>query len=262
MLSYKKETDQDPLTLAWVRRLKAYGFTHVDDLDLAIARVVERGYLEGTGFIEVAKKFDEDLRSAEMSVPFTAIWHQFHDSFSGNQETFIAELYDTTLHAIAHISSGDLNCTVRLLRELQRDDLADNLIDKFVDVNKCKASTFDLKEHPFGGSIDDIKLRASFDAVHSELVQLPSLEEAVIFMAKNSSYNPEHIEAMKVATVDEYETMFLKHHDDVKLSSLLKWSLRWADSEHAEITNKAKEALERIKATSLLNAIRVKRYGV
>lgn len=262
LISFKNEADLDPLTLAWVQRLKAYGFMHVDDLDLAIARVVERGYVEGTGFTEATKKLDEELRRSEISVPFSAVWRRFHNSFSDDQDVFIAELHDTALHAIAHLSSADLNGTVRLLRDLQRDDLADNLIDKFVDANKDKPSTFDLDEHPFGGSIDDTKLRATFNAAHSGFKRLPGLEEAVTFMAKNSSYNPEHLEAMKAASVEEYQAMFLKQHDDVKLSSLVKWSLRWAGSEHAEITAKAREALERIKATSLLNAIRVNRYGV
>lgn len=262
LISFKKEAEEDPVTLAWVQRLKAYGFTHVNDLDLAIARIVERGYVEGTGFVEVATKLDEELRSEEMSVPFRAVWRRFHNSFSDDQDAFIAELYDTALHAIAHIGSGDLNGTVQLLRDLERDDLADSLIDKFVDANKAKPSTFDLKEHSSGGTIDDTKLRATFDAVHSGLKQLPGLEEAVTFMAKNSSYNPEHLEAMMKASVDEYQAVFLKEHDDVKLSNLIKWSLRWADSDYAEITAKAKKALERIKATSLLNAIRVSRYGV
>ncbi|WP_457446999.1 hypothetical protein [Roseateles sp. P5_E4] len=262
LVSFKKEAEQDPVTLAWVQRLKAYGFTHVGDLDLAIAHIVEQGYVEGTAFVDVAKKLDEDQRRNEMSVPFIAAWRRFHDSFSNDQEAFIAELYDASLHAIAHISSGDLNGTVRLLRDLKRDDLADTLIDKFVDANKAKPSTFDLKEHPFGGTIDDTKLRATFDAAHSGLTQLPGLEEAVTFMAKNSGYNPEHIAAMTNASVDEYHAMFLKQHDDVKLSNLIKWSLRWAESDHPEITAKAREALERIKATSLLNAIRVGRYGV
>lgn len=262
LISFKNEADQDPVVSTWVQRLKAYGFTHVDDLDLAIARVVERGYIEGTGFVEVTKNLDEEQRSAEMSMPFKTVRRRFHDSFSDDQEAFIAELHDATLHAIAYISSGDLNGTVRLLRELQRDDLADNLINKFVDANKDKPSIFDLKEHPFGGSIDDCKLRATFDAVHSGLKPLPGLEEALTFMAKNSGYDDEHLEAMKVASVDEYHAMFLKQHDDVKLSNLVKWSLRWSDSEHAEITAKARDALKRIKATSLLNAIRVSRYGV
>ena len=91
------------MTLAWVRRLKAYGFKHVDDLDLTIARVVERGYLEGTGFIEVAKKMDQECRKAEMTFPFANTWKRFHNSFSDDQDKFIAELHETALHAIAQI---------------------------------------------------------------------------------------------------------------------------------------------------------------
>lgn len=262
LFSFKKEAEQDPVTLAWVQRLKAYGFSHVDDLDLAIARIVECGYVEGSGFCEIAKMVNEEWLNKEKSVPFTAVWHRFHDSFSDDQGAFAQELNETALHAINQISNGDLNGTVRLLRELKRDDLADDLIDRFVVTHKGKLSIFDLKEHPFGGTIDDTNLRAKFDAVHAEFTPLPSLEEAVTFMAKNSGYNAEHLEAMKKASVDEYHAMFLKEHDGVKLSSLVKWSLRWTNTEHAEITIKAKEALQRIKATSLLNSIRISRYGV
>jgi hypothetical protein len=67
---------------------------------------------------------------------------------------------------------------------------------------------------------------------------------------------------MKIASVDDYQAMFLKEHNDITLSNLIKWTLRWSGSEHSEITTKAKEALERIKATSLLNSIRVDRYGI
>jgi hypothetical protein len=262
LLSFKKEAEADPVMLVWIRRLKAYGFFHVDDLDLSIARIVECGYVEGTGFVEVAKKTDDELRNKEVSAPFAEAWRRFHESFSCEQEAFVADLYEATVQAIAHIGGGDLNSTVRLLRELKRDDLGDDLIEKFVAANQERPSIFDLNEHPFGGSIDDEKLRETFETVHSAQVTLPSLEEAVSFMAKHSGYNPEHLEAMKRASVDDYQAMFLKTHADVRLSNLIKWSLRWADSEHAEITEKAREALQRIKSMSLLNAVRVSRYGV
>jgi hypothetical protein len=77
-----------------------------------------------------------------------------------------------------------------------------------------------------------------------------------------SSYNPEHLEALKSASVDDYQTFFLASHGADELPNQIRWSLRWADTDHAEITVKAKEALERIKTTSLLNAIRVGTYGV
>lgn len=262
LFSWKKDAEEDPATLAWTKRLKAYGFVHVDDLDLSIARIVERGYVEGTGFVEAARKIDSELRSKDVSAPFSAAWHRFHDSFSGEQEEFVNGLFQATVQAISHIGGGDLNATVQLLRELNRNDLADDLIEKFVVANKGRPSIFDLKEHPFGGSIDDEKLRESFEAVHSELATLPSLEESVIFMARHSGYNREHLDAMERASVDDYEAMFLKTHADVRLSSLIKWSLRWEGTEHAQITAKAREALQRIKEINLLNKVRVARYGV
>ncbi len=262
LISFKKEAEEDPVVLAWVKRLHAYGFIHVDDLDLAIARIVERGYVDGTGYIEVAKTLDADIRGKEACEPFTAVWRRYRDSFSDDQDVFIADLHGTTLQAINNIGSGDLNGTVVLLRQLKRDDLADDLIAKYVDAHKAKPATFDLAAHPFGGSINDPKLRAIFDSVHAGLVQLPSLAESLSFMARTSSYNPEHLDAMKRASVDDYQTLFLAPHDDDKLSNLIKWSMRWAETDHAEITEKAKEALERIKAMSLLNSIRVGRYGV
>jgi hypothetical protein len=262
LISFKKEAEEDPATVTWVRRLKAYGFVHVNDLDLAIARIVERGYAEGTGFLDAAQKVDAEQRGKEMSEPFTQVWRRFHGSFSGDTDAFISELHAAALHGIAHIGSGDLNSTVRVLRELGKSDLADDLIDKYIDAHKSQPGTFDLKEHPFGGSIDDTVLRSKFDAVHAGLVQLPGLEESLSFMSRTSSHNPEHLQALRDASVDDYEAVFMKDHDEIKLANLIKWSLRWADSDSSEITVKAREALERIKRTSPLNAIRVARYGI
>jgi hypothetical protein len=262
VLFSKKEAEKDATVLAWVNRLKAYGFIHVDDMDLAIARIVECGYVNGTGFIELAKVFDADLRGKELSEPFTSVWHRFHDSFSDDQDLFITDLHGNALLAINNIGCGDLNGTVVLLRDLKRDDLADDLIAKYVDAHMNRPATFDLTSHPFGGSVNDPKLRAIFDSVHAGLVQLPSLEESLSFMARTNSYNPEHLEALKRASVDDYHDLFLAPHEDVKLSNLIKWSLQWTSSDYAEITVKAKEALARIKATSLLNSIRVERYGI
>jgi hypothetical protein len=262
LLSFKKNAEEDPAVLAWVTSLKEYGFIHVDDLDLAIARAVERGYVDGTGFIEVARTLDAELRGRELSEPFTAVWRRFHGSFSDDQDAFIADLHGSALRAINTIGIGDLNSTVVLLRGLKRDDRADDLVARYVDAHRQTPGIFDLAHHPFGGTVDDAKLRATFDSIHAGSVQLPDLAESLSFMARTSSYNPEHLEALKSASVDDYQMFFLAPHGADELPNQIKWSLRWADTDHAEITAKAKEALERIKTTSLLNAIRVGKYGV
>ena len=104
LISYQKESDRNPEILVWVRRLKAYGFHHVDDLDLSIAHVVERGYIEGSNFINVSRRLDADLRSKEITESFCKVWTQFYESFTGDQNQFIQDLYESATQALCKIS--------------------------------------------------------------------------------------------------------------------------------------------------------------
>lgn len=244
------------------KRLQTYGFSHVDDFDLALARVVDRGFLDETGFIEEAEKLDAMLRGQDKSDEFSKVWRRFHGTFSDDQSDFIAQLHTTARDSAEHIGNIDLNGTVSMLRQLSRDDLADSLIQHYIEVHKAKPTTFDLVGHPFGGSVDDPKLREAFDNAHAALVHLPTLSDAAYFMAKHSGYNPEHVEALKRATVDDFHTFFLGEHDFAMHPKLVKWCIQWTAPEHAEIGRRAREALERIKASSDLNAIRVRRFGL
>ena len=108
----------------------------------------------------------------------------------------------------------------------------------------------------------DQKLRDEFAQVYVKLQRLPSLEEAVLFVITNSGYNPEHLEAMRQASVDDFYALLMKPREDVKLTSIVKWLMRWKGTENAVITDKAREALEKIKAINLLNHVRVSRYGI
>jgi hypothetical protein len=262
LLATQAEAKKNEAAQVWVKRLKAYGFTDVDALDLAIARIVERGYVDGTNYIELATERSADLCKKAVSEPFHAIWERFHESFAGDQDEFIVELYRATLEAMDRIGTTDLDSTVGLLRELQRDDLADDAIQKYVGSHIENPQVFDLEDHPFGSKIHDSQLRAIFKATHDSLVKLPSLVDSLSFMARTSSYNPEHLEALKQATVDDYHALFLAPPSGVKLSQLIKWSMRWAESGPTEISDKARQALQRIQDTSLLNSIRVARRGI
>lgn len=246
---------------AWVSKLHSYGFQMVDDLDIAIAQVVERGYVEDSGFVKAASAMDANLRGQDAYRPFTAVWRRFRESFSDDQDQFIADLHSTALQAMEKISQTDLNSAVVLLRQLERDDLADDLITKFVEVNKSTPRSFDLSSHPFGGSISDTQLRLKFESVHKELAQLPTAKEALLFMVQHSGYGPQHIAALKDATVEDFLEIFQGQYDETVFPEMVRWSTQWSDSEHEEIAVKAKEALQRIKATSKLNAVRVARFG-
>ena len=246
----------------WVVRFKAYGFIHVNDLSLAIAHVVENGFIEGSGLVDVTSSLSEELRNKDLSHDFERAWSQFHNGFEGEPDQFISDFYSAAIQSAFRMSIGDLDASVGLLRDLKRDDLAEELINQFINTRKENPSIFNLSEHPFGGTIRDQKLRDEFAQVHLKLQRLPSLEEAVLFLINNSGYNPEHLEAMRQASVDDFYALLIKPHENVRLASIVKWLMRWKGTENAVVTEKAIEALERIKAINLLNHVRVSRYGV
>lgn len=246
----------------WAERLLAYGFFHVDDLDLAIARVVERGYVEGSGFPELARSLDAEYWVSEKMEGFAEVWTRFWGTFVDDPEDFTRQLHGSAQAGIEDISVSDLNSTVVLLRQLERADLADDLIKGYVESHHDKPGTLDLTKHPFGGSVDDPGLRKAFDEGHAKLRKLPTLEESLMFMVDHSGYNEDHIEALKAASVEDYRNLFEQQFSGRKLSELVKWALQFNSGDKAEIGRKAREALEGIKSTNLLNEIRVGRYGV
>ena len=96
----------------------------------------------------------------------------------------------------------------------------------------------------------------------SNVRRIPSLKDALTFVAKNQGANLEHLTAMNNASVDDYEAVFLDEDNEVPMSKLVKAALQQYGEPYTDIPGNAKKALERIKATSQLNAIRVRRFGV
>jgi hypothetical protein len=88
-LSTAKAEDEDPVTQAWVQRLQSYGFRMVDELDLAIARVIERGYVVETGLEEAAEREHALIVSRGQGDEFSAIWARFHDTLTDDADDFV-----------------------------------------------------------------------------------------------------------------------------------------------------------------------------
>ncbi len=85
-------------------------------------------------------------------------------------------------------------------------------------------------------------------------------------IATHSSWNDRDIATLAAVPVDEYYKMFKEHSKD-ELSKLLSAALEFdrignATAPMREISKRAREALKRIGGESLLNARRVRKYGV
>ncbi len=253
---------QDDKHKAWATLLNTYGFGYMDEFDLAIAIVIEHGYTEESGLEITAAAQDAQFRANDLDNSFTKAWDLFHDTFADNKDALVAALSANFRTSVQYISPINLNGTVKLLRELGENALADELVEFYIDARKDQNQLFNVAASHFRNDIDDPTVRKRFEEIYKANEQLPTLLEAATHIAKESGWSPPQLDAMKNATADDFYNLFKTHHGD-DLGRIVKTSLQFEGMDGYEALGKtARIALERIGKESVLNAIRVRRYGV
>ena len=261
-LDDKKSKEQNPKHAAWANILQGYGLYSIDEFDLAIRKVIERGYLEETGFSEEAIKLDAQIRANELEQSFSAAWNLFHNTFADNQTELVQAMAESFKKSVNHISPLNLNGTTMLLRQLGQEDIADELIDIYIAARSNQNEIFNLAEHPFAGEIRDPAIIERFNKQHAQSKTALSLIDTIKYIAEKNAWSKEHIHVLKQATVDDFYNLFKQEHGD-KLGSIVKSCLQFGEWEdHKTIGQTAHTALVRIGKENPLNAIRVRRYGI
>ena len=264
MWSFKeKQEETDPQESAWNSLLQTYGLSHLDEFDLSIIDVIQRGYLEETGFVEAARLLDAQYRAQDLEQSFSDAWNLFHNSFKDNRDELIRTLYDSFKKSVKNISPINLSGTTSLLRELEKDDLADELIDFYLDARGEEDEILNLEDSHFSGDIKDQVIWERLKERRTKTVTLMPLVEAVKYIADNSGWSKKQIESLLAATEDDYYTLFKQDHGD-QLRRIVSCCLQFDGYEDKlkPIGSKARDALVRIANENQLNAIRLRRYNI
>ncbi len=156
----------------------------------------------------------------------------------------------------------NLNSTVRLLRKLWQNDIANEMIDFYIVKRSNERNLFDLDSYPFSGDIDDLILIERFKQTFTSARQLPTLLDAVMWIAKNRGWSQEQIQAVEQASEEDYYQLFLSSQGS-DLSTVVRACLQFetiAGRQH--LAKNPQAALKRIGHESTLNALRVRRFGV
>lgn len=254
---------EDPQHEIWRNLLQKYGLISITEFDLTIIKIIERGYLEESGFIEAAQALDEESKAQELENSFRTAWRLFRESLSDNSEILINDLVASVKKSARHIDPMSLSSTTTLLRDLGRGDLADELIEFYLAAHATNPSIFDLGINPFANDIKDTVILERFKKRQSETKILMPMTDAVMYIADHSGWSNSHIEPLLAATEDDYFNLFKQDHGE-QLSRIISSCLQFENFEDKlkSIGKMARAALTRIGNETPLNAIRVRRFGI
>jgi len=264
-------TDNDKYTETqkqWNAALQDYGYTQTDELDLAIAHLINKGYVIEDEFYVAAEKKNDEIIATKGQNSFSEAWNIYHNNFRNNEEEVVEQIFEALKKWAQHVSPLNLQGTVGLLRELKRNDLADEAIEYYIEQRKSETGLFDLQKYPFSGDITDEaiinRFKETFEAISD--IKTRSLNEVVSKIADKNGWSKEDVQILSTATVEDYYNFF-KSTEGSHLSEYINTCLRFgnlggASEQDTEISKKAISALKKIGNESTLNKLRVKKFGI
>lgn len=262
---FRKEDKSDE-QVKWDSILRNYSFTNTDDLDLSLAHVIETGYLDEEDLIEKAKIANDQIVANKSEASFSSAWSLYHDTFENNEEELVKAMRESLLENARYVSPLNMSSTVSLLRKLNKNEVADEIIDIYVQKNEDKKELFNLDRNPFSGRITDEKVIKKFNQKYSELKEIKSAEDVLENISGKNGWGRSDEEILASASEDDFYKIF-KEKKGIDLNAYIETCLQFgkfsnATDQQKAISEKAINALKKIAAENKLNELRVAKYGI
>ena len=259
-----KKDDVSEKEQNWGEVIERYGWSHCDELDLAIFDGVVAGYFDSekllTGAQSVQSSYDNDRENNS----FSQAWRLYHNSFVIDDDVVLDAIYKGAQDNLSTISPLDLNATARLMREFTRADQADALIDQYVAQPNISADLLDNHLSMWGKEDVDQRLTDAFDRKKASFVDIRDPCEVLIKMTKNSGWNDEDIALLAKHNDKDFEKIF-ESIEGENLNSVVKFAISLGGHEgknHQLIGSAGRGALGLIAAKSPLRKRRIANYGI
>ena len=252
----------------WKTILRRYNYSNTDSFDLQVAQTVENGYVDEGPFLDEARKLNLQVVAIKSEKSITEAWNIYHDSFDNNEKEVVSVLYDSFKRNVKYISPLSLDGTVRLFRELGKDELADEMTDLYITERKNEEEIFDSSDHHFSSHIKDKKIIEKFAVMHDSLKKkvTKTIKDVLSKIAGKDSWGQDDEDILSSASPEDYYALF-KSEKGSHLSLYIDTCLNFgrftnASEKQKKIAENATIALRKIGKESVLNAMRVKKYGI
>lgn len=267
-LSLKDSKERPKEEVKWNELLKAYGYQNTDDLDSQICFYLENGFLVNERFLGAVESINASVLQSKAQGAFSDIWDIYHGSFKDNEADLVKAIKDRLLEGAKWISVTNVDGVVRLLRELKRNDFADELVNRWIEVTgRLDVEKLNLEAEPLSRHVEDESFRKKLAAAFMALRGRPTLDAVIRKIAEGGGWNAVVDEQVLSAASPKDFYHFFKSIDDRSLHKYVKACLQFGafvnvSEAQLRIAENAKDALRKIGVESELNRIRVRGFGV
>lgn len=251
-LGWKKE-----ITTCWNMTLNRYGYGYSDEIDLAVARGIEQGFLNKEKLLPLCIDRQKELEIKKASEKWEYAWRLFHGSFNDNDDAIAVAFEEGMRDIVPNTSASQYSSGLKVLRTIGRNDKADELMELFIDsrrdnpevFNVDGAYSFEVKDKLFAE-----RLRESYLVLKPE----PTVQEILDLRRGSNSYNQSEAGILAKLEVNEIYDLFMSFEGE-ELTDYIRVFLLLAGS-NEDLATKVDEALNKISSISDLNAYRMGKF--
>jgi hypothetical protein len=257
----EKPTDDE---VRWSAIIENYGLGHYNEIDEGLLNVVRQGYLADSGLEEAISKRNNELITGNLLGAHAQAWMLVTGTFADNEPEAVAELTKTFRDAIKILGPNNLQSLVGLLRQLNKNELADQLVEEYVAARSDQIVLFDLQQNPFNADVVDQKIRNAFAAMAEKHAKPNNLRTVLEKIATTNGWTNEDQAILTAATADQLCSLFAED-GNVPVNKLVNACYRVSRSQspdHQEIAQRARTAVKKLSTKSLINAARARMLRV
>lgn len=148
----RKDNEVSPREAAWNALLGDYGYIWTDDFDMVLIEGIRNGYFDPEKIKSQAQQLHDKIIAEKAGGSFESAWRLYHDTFADNQQQVLDGIYAAFMRNFRYITPTNLAGTVKLFKDLGREDQAREMLRHYVDNRNENRELFDLDFSPFGGT--------------------------------------------------------------------------------------------------------------
>lgn len=263
--SASNRTELSAEEISWRNIVQGYGLYLHTPLDKALLAMVQAGYPDPAMLIEAIEDVEQNASRYEAIEAFHGAWDLYHNTLAENGTEIVAAFERTWPQASASEHAQNLQAMVRILRLLDRADLATRFINQWVEERwgKRRVELSPSELHLFR-QVEDEEILNAVEQAKQRPIDLMPLQAAFDEIRSSDGYPVQAIASLAAATDAEIQ-LVIDNNPGEDLSRILKKILELPHNPHhpewAIAATKMESICRRIAARSPLNADRIKNWS-